>query len=242
VTYLIVGLDRRSVAPWHDNIQAEDVATATQIASPAPRQRGSRSSSRPSSDPIRASCTTSLLSPRRRRRRPDQGRDTPSVARGVGSCATPAQCTPAMRTAQATETPTPPPCQASVKGAPRDMPAWDERGAWAPAPASRLLRASKQERVLHMVRGARIGCRPPLAPPVELPWAEDLYDRLWTHSASRSRTRRHGASPTRGALSAQQLRRLRVGSSGCGVGRTRSASVATNTKRWIPRGGWRDPY
>jgi hypothetical protein len=66
--------------------------------------------------------------------------------------------------------------------------------------------------------------------------AEDLYDRLWTHSASRSRTRRHGASPTRGALSAQQLRRLRAGSSRCGVGRTRSASVATNTKRWIPRG------
>jgi hypothetical protein len=32
VTYLIVGLDRTSLAPWHMNIRADDVATATRIA------------------------------------------------------------------------------------------------------------------------------------------------------------------------------------------------------------------
>jgi hypothetical protein len=32
VTYLIVGLDRTSLAPWHVNIRADDVATAKRIA------------------------------------------------------------------------------------------------------------------------------------------------------------------------------------------------------------------
>jgi hypothetical protein len=32
VTYLIVGLDRKSLAPWHQNIRADDVATAERIA------------------------------------------------------------------------------------------------------------------------------------------------------------------------------------------------------------------
>jgi hypothetical protein len=32
VVYLIVGLDRRTFARWHDNVMAPDVTTATQIA------------------------------------------------------------------------------------------------------------------------------------------------------------------------------------------------------------------
>jgi hypothetical protein len=32
VIYLIVGLDRTTLAPWHQNIQARDVMTATQLA------------------------------------------------------------------------------------------------------------------------------------------------------------------------------------------------------------------
>jgi hypothetical protein len=32
VTYLIVGLDRRTMAPWHDNVMARDARTATLIA------------------------------------------------------------------------------------------------------------------------------------------------------------------------------------------------------------------
>jgi hypothetical protein len=30
--YLIVGVDRHTLAPWHENIRAGDVATATRIA------------------------------------------------------------------------------------------------------------------------------------------------------------------------------------------------------------------
>jgi hypothetical protein len=32
VTYLIVGLDRRTLAPWHGNVRASDVMTAKQMA------------------------------------------------------------------------------------------------------------------------------------------------------------------------------------------------------------------
>jgi hypothetical protein len=32
VTYLIVGLDRNTLARWHENVLAGDIATATQIA------------------------------------------------------------------------------------------------------------------------------------------------------------------------------------------------------------------
>jgi hypothetical protein len=32
VTYLIVGIDRRTLAPWHDNVMARDVRTAALIA------------------------------------------------------------------------------------------------------------------------------------------------------------------------------------------------------------------
>jgi hypothetical protein len=32
VTYLIVGLDRTTLAPWHQNIQARDVTTAARLA------------------------------------------------------------------------------------------------------------------------------------------------------------------------------------------------------------------
>jgi hypothetical protein len=32
VTYLIVGLDRNTFAPWHQNVLARDIATATRIA------------------------------------------------------------------------------------------------------------------------------------------------------------------------------------------------------------------
>ena len=32
MTYLIVGLDRRTYARWHGNVSAEDIGTAKQIA------------------------------------------------------------------------------------------------------------------------------------------------------------------------------------------------------------------
>jgi len=32
VTYLIVGLDRRTHAPWHGNVSADDIGTAKRIA------------------------------------------------------------------------------------------------------------------------------------------------------------------------------------------------------------------
>jgi len=32
VTYLIVGLDRRTYARWHENVSAEDIGTAKRIA------------------------------------------------------------------------------------------------------------------------------------------------------------------------------------------------------------------
>jgi hypothetical protein len=32
VIYLIVGLDRHTLAPWHANIRARDVPTATRVA------------------------------------------------------------------------------------------------------------------------------------------------------------------------------------------------------------------
>jgi hypothetical protein len=32
MTYLIVGLDRKTLAPWHDNVMARDARTATLIA------------------------------------------------------------------------------------------------------------------------------------------------------------------------------------------------------------------
>jgi hypothetical protein len=32
VTYLIVGLDRNTLAPWHQNVMAGDIGTATRIA------------------------------------------------------------------------------------------------------------------------------------------------------------------------------------------------------------------
>jgi hypothetical protein len=32
MTYLVVGLDRRTHTPWHENISADDIGTATRIA------------------------------------------------------------------------------------------------------------------------------------------------------------------------------------------------------------------
>lgn len=32
VTYLIVGLDRGTHTPWHENVSAEDIATAKRVA------------------------------------------------------------------------------------------------------------------------------------------------------------------------------------------------------------------
>jgi hypothetical protein len=40
VTYLIVGLDRQTLAPWHDNIQAGDVALAVRAAHTRAQARG----------------------------------------------------------------------------------------------------------------------------------------------------------------------------------------------------------
>jgi len=40
VTYLIVGLDRQTLAPWHDNVQAGDLATAIRDAHARAQARG----------------------------------------------------------------------------------------------------------------------------------------------------------------------------------------------------------
>ena len=40
MTYLVVGLDQSTFAPWHQNIRAEDVAAARQIAFARARARG----------------------------------------------------------------------------------------------------------------------------------------------------------------------------------------------------------
>jgi len=40
VTYLIVGLDRKTHARWHENVSADEVAVATQIARARAKTRG----------------------------------------------------------------------------------------------------------------------------------------------------------------------------------------------------------
>jgi hypothetical protein len=40
MTYLVVGLDQSTFAPWHQNIRADDVASARQIAFARARARG----------------------------------------------------------------------------------------------------------------------------------------------------------------------------------------------------------
>jgi hypothetical protein len=40
VTYLIVGLDRQSLTPWHQNIQARDPTIATRVALDRAQSRG----------------------------------------------------------------------------------------------------------------------------------------------------------------------------------------------------------
>jgi hypothetical protein len=40
VTYLIVGLDRQTLAPWHENVHAGDAETATRVALDRAEARG----------------------------------------------------------------------------------------------------------------------------------------------------------------------------------------------------------
>jgi hypothetical protein len=40
MTYLVVGLDQSTFAPWHQNIRADDVASARQIAFARAHARG----------------------------------------------------------------------------------------------------------------------------------------------------------------------------------------------------------
>jgi hypothetical protein len=40
VTYLVVGLDRQTLAPWHRNIPAEDAAAAARVAGERARDAG----------------------------------------------------------------------------------------------------------------------------------------------------------------------------------------------------------
>jgi hypothetical protein len=40
VTYLVVGLDQSTFAPWHENIRAVDVATAKRVAFARAQARG----------------------------------------------------------------------------------------------------------------------------------------------------------------------------------------------------------
>jgi hypothetical protein len=40
VIYLIVGLDRQTLAPWHENVRADDATTAARVALDRARSRG----------------------------------------------------------------------------------------------------------------------------------------------------------------------------------------------------------
>jgi hypothetical protein len=40
VTYLIVGVDRQTLAPWHQNVQAGDATAATRVALDRAQARG----------------------------------------------------------------------------------------------------------------------------------------------------------------------------------------------------------
>jgi hypothetical protein len=40
VTYLIVGLDRQTLTPWHQNIRADDARIATRVALDRAQSRG----------------------------------------------------------------------------------------------------------------------------------------------------------------------------------------------------------
>jgi predicted Fe-Mo cluster-binding NifX family protein len=40
MTYLIVGLDRHTLAPWHQNVQAEDATAAARVAVGRARDAG----------------------------------------------------------------------------------------------------------------------------------------------------------------------------------------------------------
>jgi hypothetical protein len=40
MTYLVVGLDRQTLAPWHENVQAGDATAATGIARDRAQARG----------------------------------------------------------------------------------------------------------------------------------------------------------------------------------------------------------
>jgi hypothetical protein len=42
MTYLVVGLDQSTFAPWHENVRADDVPTARQIAFARAQARGVR--------------------------------------------------------------------------------------------------------------------------------------------------------------------------------------------------------
>ena len=41
MTYLVVGLDQHTFAPWHQNVGAADVATAKRVAFARAQARGS---------------------------------------------------------------------------------------------------------------------------------------------------------------------------------------------------------
>jgi hypothetical protein len=40
VTYLIVGVDRQTLAPWHGNVRASDASTAARVALDRAQARG----------------------------------------------------------------------------------------------------------------------------------------------------------------------------------------------------------
>ena len=40
MTYLIVGLDRQTLAPWHENVHADDATSATRVALDRAEARG----------------------------------------------------------------------------------------------------------------------------------------------------------------------------------------------------------
>ena len=40
MTYLVVGLDRQTLAPWHENVSADDAEIATRVALGRAEDRG----------------------------------------------------------------------------------------------------------------------------------------------------------------------------------------------------------
>jgi hypothetical protein len=87
VTYLIVGVDRTTLAPWHENIQARDAMTATRLALTRARAGGINLVVAAVIGPNSSVLPHAAGEPRRPggRRRPDSQATRPHRARSTAS-------------------------------------------------------------------------------------------------------------------------------------------------------------